>query len=131
MWLTGRLTAEFMTIADFREDSGNPTRLICRESMMLCGEVEYFRHAFVAIDSSKHKRVNKGDKNFNKARLTRRLQHIDESIDHYLGRIAGANGPQASVVKRKAWRLEDKIAALNEEMARLEALGGRMLRASD
>ena len=40
--------------------------------------------AFVAIDGSKFKAVNNRDRNFTKAKMKRRLQQIDESIERYL-----------------------------------------------
>jgi hypothetical protein len=131
MWLTGRLAPDFKTIADFRKDYGNAIRLVCREFVMLCRKLELFSDAFVAIDGSKFKAVNNRDKNFTKAKLKRRLQQIDESIERYLGQIASADRQEAATAKRKAERLEDKIAALKKEMVRLKALEVRMLRAPD
>ena len=131
MWLTGRLAPDFKTIADFRKNSGNAIRLVCREFVMLCRKLKLFTEAFVAIDGSKFKAVNNRDKNFTKAKLKRRLQQIDESIERYLGQIASANRQEAAVAKRKAERLEDKIAALKKEMARLKKLEVRMLQTPD
>ncbi|MGA7801789.1 MAG: IS1182 family transposase [Gammaproteobacteria bacterium] len=131
MWLTGRLAPDFKTIADFRKDNGNAIRLVCREFVMLCRQLELFSDAFVAIDGSKFKAVNNRDKNFTKAKLKRRLQQIDESIERYLGQIASADRQEAATAKRKAERLEDKIAALKKEMVRLKKLEVRMLRAPD
>lgn len=51
-----------------------------------------FADAFVAIDGSKFKAVNNRDRNFTKAKMKRRLQQIDESIERYLGKIASACG---------------------------------------
>ena len=35
MWLTGRLSPDFKTIADFRKNNGEAIRLVCREFVML------------------------------------------------------------------------------------------------
>ena len=129
MWLTGRLVPDFKTIADFRKDNGVAIRLVCREFVMLCRKLELFTDAFVAIDGSKFKAVNNRDRNFTKAKMKRRLQQIDESIERYLGQIASADRQEAAVAKDKAQRLEDKIATLKKEMARLKKLEARMLQA--
>ena len=129
MWLTGRLAPDFKTIADFRKDNGVAIRLVCREFVMLCRKLELFTDAFVAIDGSKFKAVNNRDRNFTKAKMKRRLQQIDESIERYLGQIASADRQEAAVAKDKAQRLEDKIATLKKEMARLKKLEARMLQA--
>src|ERR1700687_368932 len=36
MWLTGRLAADFKTIADFRQDNGAPIQSVCRQFVELC-----------------------------------------------------------------------------------------------
>ena len=131
MWLTGRLAPDFKTIADFRKDNGEAIRLVCREFVMLCRKLELFTEAFVAIDGSKFKAVNNRDRNFTKAKLKRRLQQIDESIERYLGQIASADRQETVMAKNKTQRLEDKIAALKKEMARLNKLEVRMLQSSD
>ena len=61
MWLIGRLTPDFRTIADFRKNNGEAIRLVCREFVMLCRKLELFSDAFVAIDGSKFKAVNNRD----------------------------------------------------------------------
>jgi len=131
MWLTGRLTPDFKTIADFRKNNGKAIRLVCREFIMLCKKLNLFADAFVAIDGSKFKAVNNRDRNFTKAKMQRRLQQIDESIERYLGQIASVDRQEAAVAKDKAHRLEDKITALKTEMARLKTLEVQMLQAPD
>src|SRR5438552_8513097 len=64
MWLTGRLTPDFKTIADFRKDNGPAIRATCRQFVMFCRRLNLFSEAMVAIDGSKFKAVNNRDKNF-------------------------------------------------------------------
>jgi transposase len=42
IWLTGRLTPDFKTIADFREDNGDAIRKVCRE-FVGCGAIRMHR----------------------------------------------------------------------------------------
>jgi transposase len=131
MWLTGRLAPDFKTIADFRRNHGKAIRLVGREFVMLCRKLNLFADAFVAIDGSKFKAVNNRDRNFTKAKMKRRLQQIDESIDRYLGQIASADRQEAVVASDKTQRLEDKITALKKEMARLKKLEVQMMETPD
>ena len=131
MWLTGRLAPDFKTIADFRKNNGQAIRLVCREFILLCKKLNLFADAFVAIDGSKFKAVNNRDRNFTKAKMQRRLQEIDASIERYLGQIASADRQEAAVATDKTQRLEDKITALKTEMARLKTLEIQMLQAPD
>ena len=131
MWLTGRLAPDFKTIADFRKDNGEAIRLVCREFVMLCKKLNLFADAFVAIDGSKFKAVNNRDRNFTRAKMKRRLAQIDESIERYLGQMASADRQESQLAAPKTQRLEDKIAGLKQEMARLKKLEARMLATPD
>lgn len=131
MWLTGRLAPDFKTIADFRKDNGDAIRLVCREFVVLCRKLNLFSQAFVAIDGAKFKAVNTRDKNFTKAKLKRRLQQIDESIERYLGQIASADRHDTETSANKSQRLKDKISALEQEMDRLKKLEVRLLAEPD
>ncbi|MDH3693910.1 MAG: IS1182 family transposase [Gammaproteobacteria bacterium] len=131
MWLTGRLAPDFKTIADFRKNNGKAIRLVCREFVMLCKKLNLFADAFVSIDGSKFKAVNNRDRNFTKAKMKRRLQQIDESIERYLGQIASADRHEAAIAEPKTQRLEDKIKRLKEEMSRLKKLETQMLDTPD
>jgi hypothetical protein len=131
MWLTGRLAPDLKTIADFRKDNGEAIRLVCREFVMLCRKLDLFANAFVAIDGAKFKAVNTRDKNFTKAKLKRRLQQIDESIERYLSQIASADRQETETATSKSQRLKDKISTLEKEMDRLKKLEVRLLAEPD
>jgi len=69
--------------------------------LMLCRKLNLFTEAFVAIDGRKFKAVNNRDRNFTKAKMKRRLQQIDESIERYLGQIASADRQEAAIAEPK------------------------------
>ncbi len=131
MWLTGRLAPVFKTIAAFRKDNGEAIRLVCREFVMLCRKFNLFKDAFVAIDGSKFKAVNSRDRNFTKAKLKRRLQQIDESIERYLTEMESADRQHSEVSEDKTQRLQDKIEILKEEIGRLKKLEVELLASPD
>ncbi|MDH3889266.1 MAG: IS1182 family transposase [Gammaproteobacteria bacterium] len=131
MWLLGRLAPDFKTIADFRKNNGEAIRLVCREFVMLCRKLNLFSDAFVAIDGSKFRAVNNRNRNFSKAKIRKRLQQIDASIERYLGEIASADRREGEGPKTKTARLENKIAALKEEIQTLKKLEVRMLATPD
>jgi hypothetical protein len=53
MWLTGRLAPDFKTIADFRRDSGEAIRAVCRQVVHPCGEIGLIAGGTVAVDGSR------------------------------------------------------------------------------
>ena len=69
MWLTGRLTPDYKTIAEFRKNNGEAIRKVCRQFVLFCKEMKLFTEALVAIDGSKFKAVNNRDRNFTQAKV--------------------------------------------------------------
>ncbi len=76
----------------------------------------------VAIDGRKFKADNNRDRNYTRAKLKRRRELIDESIERYLGQIASADRLDASIAKDKTERLESKIEKLKQEIERLNTI---------
>ncbi len=128
MWLTGRLVPDHKTIADFRKDNGRAIRKVCARFVALCRRLELFADASVAIDGAKFKAVNARDRNFTRAKMKRRMEQIEESVERYLHQLDSADRQEPSLARTtKTARLKDKIATLKEEMQRLEKLEARML----
>jgi transposase len=122
MWLTGRLAPDFKTIADFRKDNGPAIRATCRRFVDLCRRLELFTHAVAAIDGSKFKAVNARDRNFTKAKLKKRLEQVEASIERYMAALETADRQEGEVAQAKSGRLKDKIAQLHEQMAAFRAM---------
>jgi transposase len=126
MWLSGHLMPDFKTIANFRKDNGPAIRNVCRHFIVLCRRLHLFTHALVAIDGSKFKAVNHRDKNFTAAKLQRRLAQIDESIARYLVAMDTADRAEPEVAALKKGQLQDKIAALKQQMQQLKVIESQM-----
>ena len=91
MWLTGRLTPDFKTIADFRKDNGPAIRSACRQFVALCRNLNLFTHAIVAIDGSRFKAVNSRDRSFSRGSIERRMEQVEASIERYLSALETAD----------------------------------------
>ncbi|MDH6147263.1 MULTISPECIES: IS1182 family transposase [Paraburkholderia] len=131
MWLTGRLAPDFKTIARFRKDNGKAIRSVCRQFVMLCQRLDLFAEAIVAIDGSKFKAVNHRDRNFTSAKLERRMRDIESSIARYLEAMDTADRQEPAIAKVRTERLQDKIAALKEQMRGLKEIEVQLNAAPD
>jgi len=130
MWLTGYLAPDFKTIADFRKDNGSAIRKVCREFIMLCGRAGLLAATTVAIDGSKFKAVNSRDRNFTKAKIAKRVELIEASIERYLSELETADR-QPSAPEIKVTRLKDKVGRLKQEIERMKAVGAELAEAED
>jgi transposase len=131
IWLTGRLSPDFKTIADFRKDNGKAIRRVCREFVVVCRSLNLFSEAIVAIDGSKFKAVNTRDKNFTDYKLKARMQQLEESIARYLADLDRADRDPTLVTEARAEHLKQKIATVKAEMQRLRQIGQQMAAAPD
>ena len=70
----------------------------------------------MAIDGSKFKAVNTRDRNFTRAKMKRRLEQIEESVERYLHQLDSADRQEPSLARTtKTARLKDKIVTLKAE----------------
>jgi transposase len=132
MWLTGRLAPDFKTIADFRRDNGAGIRNVCRQFVLLCRQLKLLTDGSVAVDSSKFKAVNSRDQNFTPAKVEKRRQQIEESIQRYLTALDTADRtlPIVEFGPRYA-QLQSKLRTLREQMRRMDEMENRLKVAPD
>jgi len=122
MWLTGRLMPDFKTIANFRKDNSKAIRGVCRQFVVLCQQLGLFGEHLVAIDGSKFKAANNRDRNFTSAKLKRRMEEIESSINRYLAALDAADRQEPTASEPSAGRLEEKIAKLKTQMKELQTI---------
>ena len=131
MWLTGNLTPDFKTIADFRKENGDAIRQTCRQFVMICQQLDMFDGGEVAIDGSKFKAVNNRDKNFTERKLQARIQQVEESIARYLEELDRADRQPKLVPKARVEHIKEKIASLRRQIDGFNELGEQLQQAPD
>lgn len=122
MWLTGKLTPDHKTIADFRKDNGPAIQAACAHFVVLCREIGLFTRALAAVDGSKFKAVNTRDKNFTPAKLKKRIEQLAEHIAGYLQELDTADRLEGDAVEARADKLKDKITVLRAQMQALRTM---------
>jgi transposase len=122
MWLMRKLGPDFKTIADFRRENRQCFRGVFRQFVMLCKEVGLLGGEVVAVDGSKFKAVNSGQKNFNAKKLEQRLKEIDHKVERYLDEMERADQQEKPAQRMTAAELKDKIEQLQERKGKYEEL---------
>jgi transposase len=128
MWLTGRLAPDFKTIADFRRHNATGIRNVCRRFVALCRDLKLFTQAVVAVDGSKFKAVNSRDRNFTPAKIDKRQQQIEHSIQRYLDALETADRTRPTELQAKTEHIHDKLKALREQMHRMDHMREQLSR---
>jgi transposase len=115
IWLLGKLTPDFKTIADFRKDNLKPFKAVSRQFTLLCRKLELFGGELLAIDGSKFGAVNARDQNFNAAKLQDLIARADARLAEYLQALDTADAAEPAAAALNEKELEQKIAALREK----------------
>jgi transposase len=131
MWLTGRLTPDFKTIADFRKDNGEAIRAVCRQFVYLCHELNMFEGGEVAIDGSKFKAVNNRDKNYTQRKLKARIEQVEDSIARYMEELDRADRQPEFSTRGRVKHIKEKIASFKRQIEEFNALSRQLHQAPD
>jgi transposase len=115
LWLLGKLTPDFKTIADFRKDNLKPLRAVARQFTLLCRKLELFGGELLAIDGSKFAAVNARDQNFNADKLQNLIARADARLAEYLQQLDTADATEPGGAAPSKTELAAKIAALQEK----------------
>jgi transposase len=126
IWLTGKLTPDFKTSADFRRDNLKPLQAVARQFTLLCRQLDLFGGELLAIDGSKFRAVNGRDHNFNASKLQELLAHTDARLAEYFAALEAAEAAAPASDKLTREQLAQKIAALQEKRDWHEELLGRL-----
>ena len=121
MWLIGKLTPDFRTIANFRKNNQKAIRKVFKEFNRFCYQMELFSHEGVSIDGSKFKAVNAKDKNFTQSKLDDRLERIDNHIKEYLLAL-----DVKDIDEKEAVELEKKLKEYKERKNKYEEILSKM-----
>ena len=122
MWLLKKLKPDFKTIADFRKDNKSAIKKMCKEFTLLCKKLDLFGGELVAIDGSKFKASNSKKRNFNEAKLRKRIKEIEAKIDEYLSELEDTDKREANISKVTAEELNTKMGMLKERKGEYEDL---------
>ena len=114
IWLTGKLTPDFKTIADFRKDNLKPLQAVARKFTLLCRKLELFGGELLAVDGSKFRAVNARDQNFNADKLAALLAHTDARLAEYFQALDATDAVEPAPAALDKTALQAKIAALQE-----------------
>lgn len=122
MWLLRRLTPDHKTIANFRKENAGVMPTVFRQFTKVCRQLNLFGRELVWIDGSKFRAVNSAERNFSEAKLTKRLQWIEEKIAQYLAALQTEDEAESNEREVSATELQAKIAALQEQQLVYEGL---------
>lgn len=122
MWLTGQLTPDFKTIADFRRDNGAGIIATCARFVVICREHGLLNRTLAVIDGSKFKGVNSRDRNYTRGKVKARLAQVEDAIARYLQALDAADRQEQFSKSSGSARMREKLALLEAQMRKLKEM---------
>lgn len=126
MWLVKKLSPDFKTIATFRRENREALVRLCREFTLVCKELNLFSGELVAIDGSKFKAVNSGDRNVTVRMLKKKIIELDQRIERYLKDMDDHDQDDGGTKDLTAEELNKKIELLKQRRTEYDSLKSDM-----
>ncbi len=126
IWLLGKQTPDFKTIADFRKDNLKPLKAVARQFTVLCRKLELFGGELLAIDGSKFGAVNARDQNFNALKLQELIDRAEARLAGYCQQLDAVDAAEPGDAALSKSELAAKIAALQERQDWHQELLGQL-----
>lgn len=95
MWLLGQLSPDHNTIANFRKDNPEAIKKVFRATVVLAKNFNLIGGKLIAGDSTKLRAQNSKKNNFNKKKIDRHLQYIENKLQEYNKALENADGTLA------------------------------------
>ena len=84
---------------------------------MLCKQLNLFADSLIAIDGCRFKAVNNRDRNDTQAKVKRRVEVINKSIDRYRGQLESFDRQDRHIPKAKTLHIHKQLDALKHQMS--------------
>lgn len=123
LWLMKRLTPDFKTIANFRQQNEKAIRQACRAFISFCRKAQLLDGRLVAIDGSKFKAAASMSKTYNRKQLDDLQKRLNRQIEGYLIKLAQSEKHES---EEGAGNIEEALAALQKRQQALSELAEDM-----
>lgn len=122
MWLTGRLTPDYKTIADFRRDNRKGLKNIFKEFLRLCHKLELVSLRYVAIDGTKKRAQNSLNSIYRREEIGRIEKQINDKIDQYLEELDRSDHEEVNDYEYLSKNLPERISRLKKSREKVEVI---------
>ena len=121
MWLTGGVTPDHKTIAEFRKNNKKAIEEAHKEFIRICDELKLLGKEVVAVDGTKIRANNSRKNNVTISKLNKMIEHHNESIHDYLKKLAENDiAEDTSTIKSKLKKAQEKKLECEKLISEME-----------
>ena len=122
IWLTGRLTPDFKTIANFRKDNKEGIKKIFKEFLKICYKLDLLSFDLVGIDGTKIRAQNSNNNVYKREKIDVVLGRINHKIDEYLKEMETNDKAEKGEYEVLCGKIEDRLKNIRTRKEKVEAI---------
>lgn len=118
-WLTGKLTPNYHSIADFRKNNPIALRNLFKLFITFLKDIDLISGKTIAVDGTKVRANNSKKNNFNPKKIERHIEYIQQKSNEYLATLEASDAEEDQI---KILEVEKKLQRLKENKINYEVL---------
>jgi len=131
MWLLGNLHPDHNTISNFRRDNPKAIRKVFRETVKIANHFNLIGGKLIAGDSTKFRAQNSKKNNFNKKKIDRHLEYIENKLQEYYEALAQSDGDNTEEIEGEIEKQHQRAEGYREIENQLKESGEAQVSTSD
>jgi len=131
MWLMKQLAPDHNTISNFRRDNEKAIRKVFRYTVGIAKEFQLIGGKLIAGDSTKLRAQNSKKNNFNKKKIEKHLDYIDNKLSEYNIALAEADEDNKKIIAKQIEEHEGRKQFYNSLTEQLAQSGEVQISTSD
>jgi len=131
MWLLGNLHPDHNTISNFRRDNPKAIRKVFRETVKIAKHFNLIGGKLIAGDSTKFRAQNSKKNNFNKKKIDRHLEYIENKLQEHYEALAQSDGDNAEQIEGEIEKQHQRAEGYREIENQLKESGEAQVSTSD
>jgi len=131
MWLLGNLQPDHNTISNFRRDNPKAIRKVFHETVKMANHFNLIGGKLIAGDSTKFRAQNSKKKNFNKKKIDRHLEYIENKLQEYYEALAQSDGDNKEHIEGQIEKHQQRAEGYREIESQLKESGESQVSTSD
>jgi len=131
MWLLGSLHPDHNTISNFRRDNPKAIKKVFQETVKVANYFNLIGGTLIAGDSTKFRAQNSKKNNFNKKKIARHLEYIENKLQEYYGSLTKNDGDNKEHIADQIEKQKQRAEGYREIENQLKESGEPQISTSD
>jgi transposase len=131
MWLLGNLHPDHNTFSNFRRDNPKAIKKVFRETVRIANYFNLIGGTLIAGDSTKFRAQNSKKNNFNKKKIARHLEYIENKLQEYYEALAQNDGDNKEHIEDQIEKQKLRAEGYREIENQLKESGEPQVSTSD